>query len=348
MSKNKDSQLIGRRSKQQDLFICDVVDAPIKDIMQEMEHPFYSLSKRPETEIRRYKHNGNVLEIIPSVKGLATIYDKDILIYCISKLIDTVKKGGELSRTIRMSGYEFLKFTNRGTAGKDYQALEDSLVRLSATRIKTNIKTGDTIQTKIFGLVDAGSFERVDGVGRLISVEITLSDWVLNAIKANEVLALHPDYFRLRRPMEKRVYELARKHCGHQSAWQISLEVLLKKTGSKMLLRNFRSTIKNLAKHNHLPGYSVNFNAEQDMVFFFRREDNQILPPSGADEGLDGRPHLRTTTYEKAKKAAPGLDIYALEQDWLDFWNSSGRPELQSPDGAFIAFCKKRYADNAA
>ena len=30
---------------QQDLFICDVADAVLKDVMQQMEHPFYSLSQ---------------------------------------------------------------------------------------------------------------------------------------------------------------------------------------------------------------------------------------------------------------------------------------------------------------
>jgi hypothetical protein len=46
----------------------------------------YSLSKKPEMNIRRYEHNGNWLEVIPSFKGLATIYDKDILIYAISQI----------------------------------------------------------------------------------------------------------------------------------------------------------------------------------------------------------------------------------------------------------------------
>ncbi len=56
------------------------------------------------------------------------------------------------------------------------------------------------------------------------------------------------------------------------------------------------------------------------------------------------RPRLRTDTYEKGKKAAPGFDIYALEDDWLHWWHESGKPELKSPDAAFIGFCKKRYA----
>ena len=58
-----------------------------------------------------------------------------------------------------------------------------------------------------------------------------LSDWVFNAIRAREILTLHRDYFRLRKPIERRVYEIARKHCGQQDEWKIGLVTLLKKIG---------------------------------------------------------------------------------------------------------------------
>jgi hypothetical protein len=40
---------------------------------------------------------------------------------------------------------------------------------------------------------------------------------------------------------------------------------------------------------------------------------------------------------------APRCDVYALEQQWREFWVASGKPELKSPDAAFIGFCKHRY-----
>ena len=63
-----------------DLFICDVADAVLKDVMQQMEHPFYSLSKKPVTGVREYRRGDHWLRVTPAVAGLATIYDKDILI----------------------------------------------------------------------------------------------------------------------------------------------------------------------------------------------------------------------------------------------------------------------------
>ena len=46
----------------------------------------------------------------------------------------------------------------------------------------------------------------------MISVKVSLSDWMYNAVLGHEVLTLHRDYFRLRKPLERRVYEIARKH----------------------------------------------------------------------------------------------------------------------------------------
>src|SRR5450755_2529778 len=117
---NSAEQLLPAKHSTGDLFICDVADAVLKDLMPQMEHPFYSLSKKPETSIRRYEHNGNWLQIVPSVKGLATIYDKDILIYCISQLMGKLKRNEPVGPRIRINSHELLKFTNRGKSGKDY------------------------------------------------------------------------------------------------------------------------------------------------------------------------------------------------------------------------------------
>ena len=154
---NPDEHLIPAKHAKGDLFICDVADAVLKDLIPQMEHPFYSLSKKPETSIRRYEHNGNWLQIVPSVKGLATIYDKDILIYCISQLMEKLKRNEKVGPRVRISSHDLLVFTNRGTAGKDYKALCEAIDRLAGTRITTNIRTDDEEQTDSFGLIDAAS-----------------------------------------------------------------------------------------------------------------------------------------------------------------------------------------------
>src|SRR5215469_12723508 len=314
-----DEQLLPAKHSQGDLFICDVADAVLKDLIPQMEHPFYALSKKPETTVRRYEHNGNWLKIVPSVKGLATIYDKDILIYCISQLMEKLKRGEDVGPRLRITSYDLLVFTNRGTAGKDYEALCEAIDRLAGTRITTNIRTGDEEQTDSFGLIDAASIRRKHGLdGRLLWVEIKLSDWVFNAIRGQEVLTLHRDYFRLGKPLERRIYELARKHCGRQSTWQISLEILLKKSGSQSSLKRFRQHVKEIAQHDHLPDYRLVFDEQQDMIGFFNRDNHWVERPLPSD--TEALPPLPTEAYEDARAAAPGYDIHVLEGEWRDWW----------------------------
>lgn len=327
--------LLPDRHPQHDLFICDVADAVLKDVMQHMEHPFYSLSKKPETTVKRYRNGPNWLEITPSVKGLATIYDKDILIYCISQIMAKLKQGEQVSPRVRINSHELLIFTNRGTSGREYRSLIDALDRLEGTRIRTNIVSGDEEQIDGFGLIDASSIRRKHGLdGRLLWCEVKLSDWVFNAIRNQEVLTLHRDYFRLRKPIERRVYEIARKHCGQQRSWRITLAKLLLKTGSQSPEKRFRQMIRQLVQHDHLPDYHVIFEEADDMVVFTNR--GTMAPASISDNRV---PLLKSETYELARQAAPGWDVRYLEGEWRDWIVEPPR----DPDAAFVGFCRKCF-----
>ena len=320
--------LIEEKYPQQDLFICDVADAVLKDVMQQMEHPFYSLSKKPVTTIREYRNGKHWLKVTPSVQGLPTIYDKDILIYAISQIVTKHNKGEEISKRIQINTHELLKFTNRNTGGKDYKAFEQSLERLRGATISTNIITGDVEQIEVFGLIDSGTIRRKYGLdGRLISVTMVLSDWVFNAIQNNEVLTLNRDYFRLRKPIERRVYEIARKHCGQQMKWEIGLDKLYLKSGSQSSLKKFRFNIKDAATTNHLPDYTIEYDEANDKVIFRNRSewwDNNDKP----------FPQIQNSeTYDTARGLCPhGTDIYAIEQEWFAHWKTKGRPEINNPD----------------
>ncbi len=327
--------LLPDRHPQHDLFICDVADAVLKDVMQHMEHPFYSLSKKPETTVKRYRNGDHWLEITPSIKGLATIYDKDILIYCISQIMAKLKRGEVVSPRVRINSHELLIFTNRGTSGREYMSLMDALDRLEGTRIRTNIISGDEEQIDGFGLIDASSIRRKHGMdGRLLWCEVKLSDWVFNAIRNEEVLTLHRDYFRLRKPIERRVYELARKHCGQQKLWRVSLEKLLLKTGSQSPEKRFRQMIRLLVQHDYLPDYHVAFEEGTDMVVFTNRA---TMSPALPLEGFV--PPLKPETYDHARRVAPGWDVHYLEREWRDWVVEPPR----DADSAFVGFCRKWF-----
>jgi hypothetical protein len=50
---------------------------------------------------------------------------------------------------------------------------------------------------------------------------------------------------------------------------------------------------------------------------------------------------LKLDTFEKAKKVAPGFDIYYLEAEWREWIDKKGQ-HPKDPDAAFIGFCRKK------
>jgi hypothetical protein len=72
--------------------------------------------------------------------------------------------------------------------------------RLAGTRITTNIATGGLETTRGFGLIEGWEIVRRTRGGRMVSVAVTLSDWLFRAVLAKSVLTISRDYFRLRKP----------------------------------------------------------------------------------------------------------------------------------------------------
>lgn len=306
--------------------------------MASMEHPIFSLSTKPDTRVRRYEHNGKFVEITPSVKGLATIHDRDVLIYCISQLIAALNEGRQVSQTVHFKAYDLLQATNRMTNGAGYEGLKAALERLRGTTITTNVNTGGREEFEGFGIIDRFRIVRETRDGRMQEVEIKLSDWVFNAIAAKEVLTLHRDYFRLRKPIERRIYELARKHCGHQSEWTVSLDVLQKKCGSNSTSREFKRLIGNIIAqdetHDHLPDYRIRL--DDNKVTFRNRGTMDTVANESSQAALV---FLKPDTYALAKAAAPGWDVYHLEEEWRAWMKTAPK----NADKAFIGFCRKWF-----
>jgi plasmid replication initiation protein len=68
--------------------------------------PVFSLATRPDRRILEYRHNGTLVTVTPSVKGRATIHDKDILIFCISQLMAAINAGRQVSRTLHLTAHD--------------------------------------------------------------------------------------------------------------------------------------------------------------------------------------------------------------------------------------------------
>ncbi|MCC5968282.1 MAG: replication initiator protein A [Natronohydrobacter sp.] len=310
-----------------DFFICDIFEALPKDDMATMEHPVFSLSTRPDLRILTYSHNGVDVTVTPSVKGLATLFDKDILIFCISQLMAAMNAGRAVSKHLTLKAHDLLVATNRETSGDSYRRLREAFERLAGTRITTNLTTGGMEVTQGFGLIESWQITRHSRGGRMVAVTVTLSDWLFRAVLSKSVLTLSRDYFTLRKPLERRIYELARKHCGRQAEWQVSVGVLHKKSGSNSPLRVFRAMLRAMIAADILPDYQLE-ELPGDML--------RVTPRVVLTE--DPGPPLRPETLDEARALLPGADIYAIEAEWRAYWARSGRPRLRAPDRAFLGF----------
>ncbi|WP_394155598.1 replication initiator protein A [Loktanella salsilacus] len=315
-----------------DFFVCDIFDAAPKTDMGAMEHPMFSLSTRPDRTIRQYARGDTTITVTPSVRGRATIHDKDILIYCISQLMAALNAGRSIARKLTLTAHDLLIATRRDTGGDSYTRLCEAFERLAGTRITTNITTGDQETTSGFGLIEAWEIVRKSRGGRMVSVSVTLSEWLFRAVQSKSVLTLSRDYFTLRKPLERRIYEIARKHCGQQRTWRASVATLHDKAGSDAPLRVFRAAIRKMIAANGLPDYALEEEAG-DIICITRK---------GMSADQAGLAPLKPETLDAARTAAPGWDVYALESEWRSFWATSGRPALRSADAAFLGWLKGR------
>ena len=356
-----------------DFFVLGTLDMAPRSDMATMEHPVYSLSTVPERRRLNYQNGEVRVEIIPSSIGLPTVFDKDIIIYCISKLKQAHDRGEPIAQTVKLTTHDMLVETNRPTNNLGYERLLPALNRLRGVVINTTISTGDTRTTHGFGLIDAFEYNRKGSMHaeRLKHLEIKLSDWIYRAITSSEVLPISRDYFRLRAPVDRRIYEIVRKHCGQQSSWRIGLELLQRKVGSKQAEKHFHAHLRNLVRSNHLPDYAVTVESGQ-AVFYKRAGEGgraavtasrkAALPPrrqdgkaavtteqtilssgtDGADEMAGAKPRrairISTEAFDHARQIAPGWDRYALEQIYIAW--AADLNAARSEDARFIGWVR--------
>ncbi len=146
------------------------------------------------------------------------------------------------------------------------------------------------------------------------------------------MLTLSRDYFRLRKPLERRIYELARKHCGRQTEWRVSVETLAKKSGSASPRRVFRKMIRDMIEADKLPDYQLS--EEPGDIIRIAQRRPELAPGEG--------PQLKPETLDEARGMKPGQDIHSLVAEWRGFWAVSGRPRLRSADRAFLGWIRGR------
>jgi plasmid replication initiation protein len=269
-SKSKDQQTeTGER--QIELFVPEIQSWTLKDDLASMEVPLFSLSKTPDMAIREYKRGNKTLRVIPSGIGAANVFDHDLLIYIGSQIVEAKNRGLPITQRVLVDSYDFLMGTERGDGRTSFENIAGMLRRLRGTTIETNILTGGKRVTDGFGIIadykivsqktsrhkKTAKKPEMD-VERVLSFEVIVSDWFWNGLLEYEVLTLDRRYFSLTSSVQRRLYEVARKHCGTDKAvWKINIDDMADKIGYKAERYKFRSDLREIIAADPLPDYQI-------------------------------------------------------------------------------------------
>jgi len=348
--------LLVKKHPQDDFFIADVFDnLPFKNDMASMEHPIFTLSLKPDNRTLEYVNGSAKVKVYPSIEGLPSIMDKDFLLYCSSLLIANLNEGRQKDpeylppKTIRVSAHDYFKATQRDDSGNSYKLFAKSLIRLRSCTIETSIKTNGRKQLKGFGLIE--SYQIVESCrvkNRMVALEVTLSDWYYQSILGLEMLSINKDYFLLRKPLERRLYEIERKHCGNQKEWAINLDTLFMKTGSSGTLKKFRFNLKSIIDDNDIPDYKYKLD-DNDKVIITKtnRVDTEAQNKSDLnlhDKAFNILSQLKKSTRANAKKiheeSYTDWSLQEIAIQYVQYMEQKGTPKTL--DGSFIGFLKKK------
>lgn len=242
----------------------DVLDSPlhgkVRGEQSIMDFPLFSLAKRPQKEPMTYKMEGVLIELKPSANGIATMWDKEVLIYVLSLMCQHLAKTGEVINVFTFNAHDFFRATGVARPSKrDYDRFIEALGRLQGTQIRTNIKTG-TVGTKGFfsWFAEAQAMTRAmpNGSEQLMPVRVQICDWLVRAVsRDSRIYDYHHDYFKLG-SIERRLYELAHCYSREESA-EVPLDILAAKIGSTAPLRALKLQLKKIAADDRLPEYSI-------------------------------------------------------------------------------------------
>ena len=232
-----------------------------------MDFPFFALEKKPQTGIIEHKIGNVSITIRAGEGGIATMYDKEIILYVASIIFEQKARGMALSQEITFTAHDFFRATGTPNPGKrDYARFTDAMSRLQGTQIQTNLKTGGAGHRGWFSWVENAQViynDMPEGYERLQAVKIRLCDFLFRAIERDvSMYSYHHEYFKLGL-IERRLYEIARSHCD-EGPFEVDLESLLKTVGSRSALRRFKQHISDIQQSDSLPHYSIAMRDEID------------------------------------------------------------------------------------
>jgi len=294
----------GKPASQRDLFQLDSpLTGEIRGERSLMAFPFFALSKNAWMRPLSYEHGPVAIEVRPSANGVATIYDKEIVLYIASLMAAKLEAGEQVAQDFVFTAHDLFSVTGSNHSARSYARLSEALERLQGTQIKTNIEAGGEGEEGFFSWLSEARLhysKTKGGERRLKAVKVRLCDWLYRAIlRDRQVLDYAATYFQLG-PIERRIYEVARSSAEHDR-FETDLPTFRLQIGYQNPLPNFRTALKAIAGTDAIPDYDLEL-VEGEMpagtggrgrpvapvqVIITRRAPPEPVPDSAADARLE-------------------------------------------------------------
>ena len=267
---------------QRDLFALDSpLHGEIRGERSLMAFPFFALSKNAWMKPLTYDHATVSIEVRPSASGVATIYDKEIVLYIASLMAAKLEAGDRVEQDFVFTAHDLFSATGSNHSARSYGRLSEALERLQGTQIKTNIEAGGEGEEGFFSWLSEAKLhysKTKSGERRLKAVKVRLCDWLYRAILLDRhVLDYAAVYFQLG-PIERRIYEVARSTCEEGNVLDIDLATFRLQIGYQNPLSNFKAALKQIVATDGIPDYHL------ELV-----EETEAAPPAGDAPPRRGR-----------------------------------------------------------
>ena len=286
---SKKNALTTRVQQAEQLMLFEKVPGKItsvKDDMASMEFSFYSVSTKVDNLPYEFSNGQQIIRIVPSVIGRPNQqFDKDLMLYINSLLARAQFENDDdylKYRRIEINLADFCRFTQRKYDGSVCEAFLNSLLRLRGTTIQTTVRSSSEDElVNGFSFIESFTVLKKSKGKRegILSAEVTISKWQARQIHDQYVLTIDEDYFSIKRPTERRLYEIARKFCGNQKIiFRISLDNLFMRMGlsSTKSIRSFRYQVKHTVERDAIPKYHLALDEKNGHLLIFPRDLNVI------------------------------------------------------------------------
>lgn len=295
-------------------FFANFTDAPLRDLHETMEFPFFALTKHRRVEPISYRKDDWTVHIdAPQSYGLPSILDADVLIAIASQINEVRelrKKGVNVSPPsprVQFFPYDILPMIGRPTGGFQYHWLASAMRRLRFVAMRTNVRTradpeagieeslswliNYRIPTTYGGCMTPETDTTKPDPSR--PWEVILHPWVYSAmINPKMLLAIDPGYFRLS-PIARFLYRTARKHAEPPRTRQlkpfpIRMALLYARAQPRESQPRFAARVREVARANTLPQYGIDISrrGRTEEAIFWRDWTKAPRPRRGSDQRL--------------------------------------------------------------